>query len=82
MTTLQSSYAGCLEIWEPQLLGTLRACPSSSMDRFTLRQRQHCALVSYGTSETMVFTYHSTERLYPEDDNFGKLIFGYFNDIL
>jgi len=52
------------------------------MDRFTLRQRQHCALVSYGTSETMVFTYHSTERLYPEDDNFGKLIFGYFNDIL
>jgi len=52
------------------------------MDRFTLRQRQHCALLSYGTSETMVFTYRSTERLYPEDDNFCTLTFGYLIDIL
>jgi hypothetical protein len=26
LTTLPSSYAGCLEIWEPQPPGTLRAC--------------------------------------------------------
>jgi len=27
LTTLLSSYADCLEIWEPQPPGTLRACP-------------------------------------------------------
>jgi len=27
-TTLPPSCADCLEIWEPQLPGTLRACPS------------------------------------------------------
>jgi hypothetical protein len=62
--------------------GTLRDCPSSFRDRFTLRKRQRCALLSYGTSEKMVFTYQSTEGLYPEDEIFCTLIFGYFNDIL
>jgi len=28
LTTLPPSSAECLEIWEPQLPGTLRACPS------------------------------------------------------
>jgi len=28
LTTLPSSLADCLEIWEPQTSGTLRACPS------------------------------------------------------
>jgi len=27
LTTLPPSYAECLEIWEPQPPGTLRACP-------------------------------------------------------
>ena len=27
LTTLPSSYAECVEIWEPQLPGTLTACP-------------------------------------------------------
>ena len=27
LTTLPPSYVDCLEIWEPQLPGTLRACP-------------------------------------------------------
>jgi len=27
LTTLQHSCADCLEIWEPELPGTLRACP-------------------------------------------------------
>jgi len=27
LTTLPPSCADCLEIWEPQTLGTLRACP-------------------------------------------------------
>ena len=27
LTTLPHSYADCLEIWEPQPPGTLRACP-------------------------------------------------------
>jgi len=27
LTTLPSSCADCLEIWEPQTPGTLRACP-------------------------------------------------------
>jgi len=27
LTTLPPSYADCLEIWEPQPAGTLKACP-------------------------------------------------------
>ena len=27
LTALPPSHADCLEIWEPQPLGTLRACP-------------------------------------------------------
>ena len=27
LTTVQPSYADCLEIWEPQPPGTLRDCP-------------------------------------------------------
>jgi len=27
LTTLPPSHANCLEMWEPQLSGTLRACP-------------------------------------------------------
>jgi hypothetical protein len=32
LTTLQLSCADCLEIWEPQPLGTLRACPDLYRD--------------------------------------------------
>ena len=35
LTTLPPSYADCLEIWEPQLPGTLRACPGPEWDCFT-----------------------------------------------
>jgi len=35
LTTLPSSYADCLEIWEPHLPGTLRACPDLLRDCFT-----------------------------------------------
>ena len=32
----RSSYADCLEIWEPQHSGTLRACPGTVMGLFYL----------------------------------------------
>jgi len=35
MTTLPSSCTDCLEIWEPQPPGTLRACPDLYSDYFT-----------------------------------------------
>jgi hypothetical protein len=35
LTTLPSSCADCLEIWEPQPHGTLRACPVLYRDCFT-----------------------------------------------
>jgi hypothetical protein len=35
LTTLPSSYADCLEIWESQPPGTLRACPGLYRDCFT-----------------------------------------------
>ena len=31
LTTLPPSCAGCLEIWEPQPSGTLRACPGIAL---------------------------------------------------
>ena len=34
LTTLPHSCADCLEIWEPQIPGTLRACPGLSWDFF------------------------------------------------
>jgi len=36
LTILPSSCADCLEIWQPQLRGALRACPSLYRDCFTL----------------------------------------------
>ena len=35
LTTLPPSCAECLEIWEPQPTGTLRACPGLYWDCFT-----------------------------------------------
>ena len=35
LTTLSPSCADCLEIWEPQPPGTLRACPGLKRDCFT-----------------------------------------------
>jgi hypothetical protein len=35
LTTLPSSCAECLEIWEPQTPGTLRVCQSLQWDSFT-----------------------------------------------
>jgi len=35
LTTLPSSCAECLKIWEPQTPGTLRACPGLQWDSFT-----------------------------------------------
>ena len=35
LTTLSPSCADCLEIWEPQTPGTLRACPGLFRDCFT-----------------------------------------------
>jgi len=34
LTTLPPSYIDCLEIWEPQPPGTLRACPGLYRDCF------------------------------------------------
>jgi len=34
LTTLPPSWADCLEIWEPQPPGTLRACPALQWDCF------------------------------------------------
>jgi hypothetical protein len=36
LTTLPPSCADCLEIWEPQPPGTLRACPGLYRDSFTI----------------------------------------------
>ena len=36
LQNLPLSYANCLEIWEPQPRGTLRACPGLHEDCFTL----------------------------------------------
>ena len=36
LTTLPPSCANCLEIWEPQTPGTLRACSGLQWDCFTL----------------------------------------------
>ena len=36
LTTLPPSCADCLEIWEPQTLGTLSACPDLYRDCFAL----------------------------------------------
>jgi len=35
LITLPPSCSNCLEIWEPQPLGTLRDCPGLSWDCFT-----------------------------------------------
>jgi len=35
LTTLTTSCADCLEIWEPQPPGTLRSCPGLQRDCFT-----------------------------------------------
>ena len=37
LTTLPSSCTDCLEIWEPQPPGNLRACPALYRDCFTLK---------------------------------------------
>jgi len=39
LTTLPLSCADCLEMWEPQPPGTLRACPGLQWDCFTLTPR-------------------------------------------
>ena len=36
LTSLTSSCADCLEIWEPQLTGAFRACPGLYMDYCTI----------------------------------------------
>jgi len=35
LTALPPSCADCLEIWDPQPLGTLRVCPGLQLDWFT-----------------------------------------------
>ena len=45
MTTLPPSCADCLEIWEPQLPGTLRACPDLCRECFTFTSAIHCFFV-------------------------------------
>jgi len=45
LTTLPSSCAYCLEIWEPQTLGSLRACPRLQWGCFNFRfklERTNC----------------------------------------
>jgi hypothetical protein len=51
LTTLPSSCAGCLEIWEPQTPGTLRSCPGQYNDCFTF------LLLKVGTNFTFLLTY-------------------------
>jgi len=41
LTTLPPSCADCLEIWEPQFPGTLRACPGPQWDCFIFIWRPH-----------------------------------------
>jgi hypothetical protein len=45
LTTLPPSCADCLEIWEPQSPGTLRACPSLWWDWFMRSEHVHKKLV-------------------------------------
>ena len=50
LTTLPSSCADCLEIWEPQLPGTLTACPVLQWEYFALKDKTvlfNCRADSY-----------------------------------
>ena len=75
-TTLPPSYADCLEIWEPQLPGTLRACPGMQWDCFTLYSRNGCAFLDagsclvYPTVLSLMYLFFSLLFLVP---------YGYFN---
>ena len=42
LTTLPPSYTKCLEIWEPQPPGTLRACSGLQLDCFTFLHSLQC----------------------------------------
>ena len=71
LTTLFPSCADCLEIWEPQPPGTLRACPDLSWDCFTyftdskyITGQCHLRLVSLWCSD--VFKSKSNLELQPK----------------
>jgi hypothetical protein len=50
LTTLPHSCADCLEIWDPQPPGTLRACPGIALPAL-LSQLQHC---THSTNNFMI----------------------------
>jgi hypothetical protein len=50
LTTLPPSCANCLEIWEPQPPGILRACPEIQWDCFTLLPFRSFYLLSFALS--------------------------------
>jgi hypothetical protein len=54
LTTLPLSCADCLEIWEPQPPGTLRACPGLYRDCFTFTIESFQAQIPAGISSTLI----------------------------
>ena len=55
LTTLPPSCADCLEIWEPQTSGTLRACPGLQWDCFTFTFIDHMIFGAYRAFSFITF---------------------------
>jgi hypothetical protein len=68
LTTLPLSCADCLEIWEPQPPGTLRACPGLQWDCFTLFMNNFIfvstivLLCSYGLLRSLVVEFSVNQQ--------------------
>jgi hypothetical protein len=72
LTNLSPSCANCLEIWDPQLTGTIRACPGLFSDCFTFhklvrlnRKLQISLLVKEFPFLQVNFHVHSSPPLFP-----------------
>jgi len=60
LTTLPLSCADCLEIWEPQPPGTLRACPGPYRDGFT----SFYLTDQWPAAQTKIITFHIFKQFY------------------
>ena len=59
LTTLPTSCADCLEIWEPQPSGTLRACPGIALPLLYGEKRICCIPLLYVGKSGNVYRYPS-----------------------
>ena len=63
LTTLPPSYADCLEIWEPQPPGTLRACPGLNGIALPLPPEQELLSTINTLHRKTVYTFYIRHRL-------------------